>query len=348
MQTELISCPLCGVKDYKAVLTDHDRITGIPGFFTLVKCNKCELLYINPRLARECLPYFYSDNYFTYLMAFNQPVSCRPEKHKLLSRIYFYLRDSPVYKYLWKTTLNRLTINNDIDLYDLKLDSNLRVLDVGCSTGLFLEQIRWISGCQIKGVESNDTARNIANKLLGEDTVIPELSGGNYLKKDYFDLVTMWFVFEHLVDPLEVLGKVKRLLKKKGQLVIAVPNAQSWSRFIFKKYWSALDLPRHLMLLTPKTAKQFLTNSNFEIEKIKYGNYPFVYLASIQSIFLKNKCLPGKRIILTSTIVLINLFLFPLGLLEILFHRSAVIIIYARKRAEEAKNLDPIKYENSK
>jgi hypothetical protein len=112
---------------------------------------------------------------------------------------------------------------------------------------------------------------------------------------------------------------------------MAIPNAQSWSWLIFKKRWTALDLPRHLMLLTPKTAKQFLANSDFKVEKIKYINCPDVYFISAQSLFLKTKLHLRKNFPITLAAYLLNLILSPLGLLEILFHRSALIIIYARK-----------------
>jgi 2-polyprenyl-3-methyl-5-hydroxy-6-metoxy-1,4-benzoquinol methylase len=42
--------------------------------------------------------------------------------------------------------------------------------------------------------------------------------------KQKFDYITLFHVFEHIKDPLELLGNLKNNLKKDGSILIEVPN----------------------------------------------------------------------------------------------------------------------------
>ena len=43
-----------------------------------------------------------------------------------------------------------------------------------------------------------------------------------------FDVITMWHVLEHVMNPVEVLAELRSLLKPDGVLVVSVPNFSSW------------------------------------------------------------------------------------------------------------------------
>jgi len=76
---------------------------------------------------------------------------------------------------------------------------------------------------------------------------------------------------------------------------MALPNIQSWSRLIFKKNWSALDIPRHLQLFSSKTIKDFLENHGFRIHRIKYGYDTYDFIASIQLALFGKKYRPDRE-----------------------------------------------------
>lgn len=63
--------------------------------------------------------------------------------------------------------------------------------------------------------------------------------------------VIFWHSLEHLRQPAAALSHAARLLVPGGLLVVAVPNAASLQARAFGDRWFALDLPRHLVHLSP-------------------------------------------------------------------------------------------------
>ena len=115
-----------------------------------------------------------------------------------------------------------------------------KLLDVGAGTGAFLE-LGKNYGWDVKGVEPNNSARNLAHsKNLDLVHHIDMLSG------ETFDVVTLWHVLEHLPDLEETIYKLEALVRPGGHLVIAVPNYKSFDAKYYKEFWAAFDVPRHL------------------------------------------------------------------------------------------------------
>jgi SAM-dependent methyltransferase len=111
-------------------------------------------------------------------------------------------------------------------------------------------------------------------------------------ENDFFDVIILNNVLEHLFDPKTTLNEINRILKNNGTLVIGIPNANSFEAKIFKKYWSAWDLPRHLYHFTPNTIKSLLNKTGFQVLEIKFDNNPTVTLSSLRLIFEERKINP--------------------------------------------------------
>jgi SAM-dependent methyltransferase len=99
--------------------------------------------------------------------------------------------------------------------------SSLRVLDVGCGDGAFLNLMR-AEGAQTFGVEIDPRAALHAASRghavwLGDLGDALDAFGGS------FDLVTMWDVLEHLTDPGSVLATASQGLAERGRLVLLTP-----------------------------------------------------------------------------------------------------------------------------
>jgi SAM-dependent methyltransferase len=78
------------------------------------------------------------------------------------------------------------------------------------------------------------------------------------LPQAHFDRVVMSHVIEHLSDPLEALTRVRAAMKGTGELVIRAPNFDSLERLIFGRWWSGLDIPRHLQHFSKRTLTRLL------------------------------------------------------------------------------------------
>ena len=61
-------CPGCGATEPTpaVLLRGHDRLTGAPGEFSVVRCADCGLAFTQPRLRPEEFATYYPDSYSAY------------------------------------------------------------------------------------------------------------------------------------------------------------------------------------------------------------------------------------------------------------------------------------------
>jgi len=97
------------------------------------------------------------------------------------------------------------------------------MLDIGCADGHFLALAKE-RGWETFGVEISQFFIKKAREKLGESSVFGMPLKMAKFPSDFFDTVTMWDVLDQLLDPLEELQEIKRILKKGGVLVIRVRN----------------------------------------------------------------------------------------------------------------------------
>ena len=143
---------------------------------------------------------------------------------------------------------------------------NKIVLDFGCGNGDFLYK-----------------SQNILKKGIGIDLGFAGKKHSdnkkiNFLKKinqindlDFkFDSIFLFHVFEHLVNPIEVLTQLQSKLKKNGNLIIEVPHANNLllKKLKIKSFINFTLWSEHLVLHTNKSLKCFLEKVGFNKNKI--------------------------------------------------------------------------------
>ena len=57
---------------------------------------------------------------------------------------------------------------------------------------------------------------------------------------------------------MHILNKLKRYWQPDGKLFIAVPNYTSKDAAVYKEYWAAYDVPRHLYHFSPQSMETLL------------------------------------------------------------------------------------------
>lgn len=142
--------------------------------------------------------------------------------------------------------------------------SNTSVLDFGCGAGGFLHIIR--DRCnKVAGVELDRKLNNIIN-MEG----IKCYNNLNEVNEKY-DLITLFHVLEHLMDPLDVLISMKKHLNPNGKIIIEVPNSDDALLTLYQNedfknfsYWSC-----HLFLYNSTTLKELLEKAGYKIYYIK-------------------------------------------------------------------------------
>lgn len=244
MEREEVPCNNCGGDDAVLLLEGRDRLHGKGGTFSLVRCRRCRLIYLNPRPTREELARFYPEEYEPY----GQAIEDEPS---MLRR--FLLRYGVRRRCRTVTSRKR----------------GGRLLDVGAATGIFLAEMARHGDWELHGVEINSKAARYARDRFGLRIFCGELGEAEY-PDGYFDAITLWDVLEHLPDPRSTLLEVERIMKPDGLLVLQVPDAESLEAGIFGQLWIGLDIPRHLYVFTKRSLTSLLDQTGFIMTGIEY------------------------------------------------------------------------------
>ena len=144
-------------------------------------------------------------------------------------------------------------------------------MELGCSHGAFLEQLR-DRGWECVGIEpAADVASRAAER--GLDVRVGSLesvvaTNPQTFAPSSFDAVFAWMVIEHLHDPVATLRLARELLKPGGTLSISVPNFGCWERRALGRVWYALQLPTHLQHFTSASLRRMLEASGFELVEL--------------------------------------------------------------------------------
>ena len=130
------------------------------------------------------------------------------------------------------------------------------VLDVGAGDGTLVEAFLR-HGREAVGLEPHTSGPHIRN------AEIDEVDGK-------WSAVIFWHSLEHLRQPARALSHASALLSPGGMLVVAVPNATSLQARVFGDRWLALDLPRHLVHLSPPALLSKIEAQGLRVERVSY------------------------------------------------------------------------------
>lgn len=138
-----------------------------------------------------------------------------------------------------------------------------KLLDVGCSTGYFLEYAK-SRGWEISGCELSQYTASLSRGRLNAD-----VRSGSFLDAgfpdDSFDAVTMWDVIEHVLEPASFIKEAFRALRPGGLLVICTPNYNSLSRRMLGYKWDAVCPPRHLQMFNSATLSKMVVRNGGKV-----------------------------------------------------------------------------------
>lgn len=259
------TCFLCG---YAGNLLYSDLgNSGIrqSGNWSIRECPRCGTLWLDPCPISEDVQLLYPDTYYTHSV----PPIAPDRSHsrvRALVRKNRLLRQAVVLVLQQNARLLQET-PTFWDLVWLKPGCQGRLLDVGCGNGQFLALMQTI-GWQVSGVEPDTNAARVATEVYSLPITTSTLETSAF-PTNYFDVIVMNQVVEHLVDPLMTLAKCHQLLRSGGRLVIFTPNAASFAhRHIFHASWVPLDPPRHLCLFSPLSLCRAMEISGFRVRSV--------------------------------------------------------------------------------
>jgi 2-polyprenyl-3-methyl-5-hydroxy-6-metoxy-1,4-benzoquinol methylase len=218
-------------------------LSSVQGF-RIVKCLKCGLSYVNPRLDPKnlkelySLAYFKSDNSITY--GYDDYLSDRDAITRTFRRRWDVMRPF--------------------------IPKAGTMLDIGCACG-FLMTVAKENGWKTKGLDISEGMANYGRTHLNNNITIGKLPEA-YFMENSFDLITIWDTIEHSTDPSEDIKIISRLLKPGGILSVITPDSESLHAKLFGEKWVEYLRPReHIYFLSNRTLKTMLDRAGLNIKK---------------------------------------------------------------------------------
>lgn len=252
-QPSLILCPYCC--NLKPELIHRNRN------WNMFKCKKCELIFTIPLLDNSGL---YNSDYFF-------------EEYK---NIYgkTYEEDRENIRKFAKRRLDNIK----------KYVKNGNLLDFGSGLGFFSEYAEE-NGFKTFSIDISEFAVKYIKEKLGLNGICADYS---YLEKstELYDVITSFYVIEHIKDFEKLIFLFYCHLNKGGCLALSTPNANGISiKNNFKEYIIKHPLD-HYRIFSPKFLKDLLKKYNFKKIKIEITGIHFER-------FLKNKKLLENKIL---------------------------------------------------
>ncbi len=252
------TCPVCGEHGSPTSVVGVDRWFATPGSWPIVRCG-------SPRCDSRWLPRRPSDR----------------EIAGLYANYHTHTSSSSGGRWYWPHPLAAQAVKNrERNLVPATLAPG-RVLEIGCGDGKNLLQLQR-RGWDVVGQEIDGVAGQRAAKLLGRPVHIGNLDECG-LEDSRFDLVLTSHVLEHVPSPSLLARFAFSVLRPGGLFVNYTPNANAQMFRVLGARWRALEPPRHLVLLGPKSAELVLADAGFrdvEVSTIGAGG-GWVYADSV-------------------------------------------------------------------
>jgi SAM-dependent methyltransferase len=228
--TEERKCPVC---NSDSLLYMFNKEGGV-----YVKCRDCSMVFLNPVLKDEFLYEFYTSNHTV-------------QAEVVESDLQFYIK-------LYNLGLD--TIANIVPD-----ENNLSILDIGCSSGIFLD-VATKRNWETYGIELNRKEAELAKKKnhIIYSEIIEKLDIN--LK---FNVITMWDVFEHIKNGETFLKEVIKHLAPGGVIFMQIPSSASLAASIMHENCNMFDGMEHVNLYSYNSLKVLLERCNLEISSIK-------------------------------------------------------------------------------
>jgi len=151
-------------------------------------------------------------------------------------------------------------------------EEHCRVLDFGCSTGIFLTCMKdkWekagfeVNNYELKHLKANTKSMKIFSK-------IEEIYGK-------FDIVTIRGVIEHLTDFKPLFSVLEKNLKKGGIVYMcATPDFSSPAAILYKERWNQISVPYHCHQFTQASIALLFAQNGFGLKALyhPYEDTPY-------------------------------------------------------------------------
>jgi len=278
MPMKSIQCAICGENEkieelYKESLnlrnitkkTFSARRTPDRMHYRFVKCLVCGLIFSNPILEQNKIIDLYKKSTFDY-----------GTESEFLKKTYGY--------YLLPLLKNAKR-------------EKIKLLDIGCGNGFFLEEAKDMGVKQVYGIEPGRESVKQAPKWLQKTIKIGMLDKKSF-KQNTYDIVCCFHTLDHIVDPNAFLQIIYSILKKGGKALFIVHDTSGLSVKLFGEKSPIFDI-EHIYLFNKSNLAKLFKKNNFTVIKnfdVK-NNYPLQYWIRMTPLpkILKNPLIAGLK-----------------------------------------------------
>lgn len=231
------TCIICNKKNF-CTISKHVRDSKR---HKIIKCKNCSHIQLFPLLTKSAYRKFYDENRQTRNIKFDFKIEQLEKK-------------------------SNFDVNRRSELLKKYCLKKEKILEIGSGNGFLLKKL-YEQGYDIRGIEISQERRRIS-QIVSDAPVIDFDILSETKSIGQFDTVVMFQVLEHIVDPVEFLKKISKILKKNGKLIIEIPNVNDFQLKLNQIYRDWFWQKAHVSYFSVKVLSEILTRNKFQEVKI--------------------------------------------------------------------------------
>ncbi len=219
-QIDFIDCPIC--KSKRKILQYK-----LQSFF-YDKCLNCKSVYVSNPLKQEVLLEKYQKAKGDLIYIKMMKIGYLKKYNELLYKKYFKI-------------IKKLGITKG------------NLIDIGCGSGEFLKYTKKKHPkFNLYATEHIGYAKKFIEKIIAKKRFFFQKNISDLKKNNFFNIITLWGVLEHVRKPVAFLSYCKKMLKEKGIILILIPNYYSEAKNILGVNTPTLNPIIHLNFFSIK------------------------------------------------------------------------------------------------
>lgn len=178
------------------------------------------------------------------------------------------------------------------------VNSNTRLLDVGCGKGFFLSAC--IPHFHVSGIDISSEATEYASRIFGNniETIDIQDMGDNPKYFNRFEAITLWATLEHIRDPASALNILYKCLVPGGYLFIDTGCDDGLSEKLLAGHVQWYNAPEHFFVFGEKGLNLLFENCGFRVKYIHRNFESSLFRGTLKEIRHFYLCLSSFLIIL--------------------------------------------------
>lgn len=250
-------CPVCGDSEKRDLQTFHNS-------YGISECHSCLTKYVSPCPSLEALTYYYNECKCNALLG-----DLLRSRHKTGNLIL----------------AERTSFILDLIRKHFKDRQAIKVLEIGCSSGAFLSELKDATNENLKDLKiiyyGIDIDRIAISKNVDPEVNLEAISVEDFSENtsQKFDLILHFELLEHLQDPYSFMKSVRNLMCDNSLHHFHTPNANGFDNTAlgyndFRPLAHGIFPPMHLQAFTPLNITHFALSTGFKLLQIDTpGNF---------------------------------------------------------------------------